>query len=46
MVQTILEAEFIAANEASRGVTWLEKLWKEIKSSKPNTYAMCDRACL
>jgi len=28
-----MEAEFIAASEASREIAWLEKLWKDIKPS-------------
>lgn len=37
-----MEAEFIAASEASREVAWLEKLWKEIMPARPIPTLWCD----
>lgn len=42
--QSTMEAEFIAASEASREVAWLEKLWKEIKPSYEVPTLWCDNA--
>jgi hypothetical protein len=40
--QSSMEAEFIAASEASREVAWLEKLWKEIKPAQKTPTLWCD----
>jgi hypothetical protein len=37
-----MEAEFIAASEASREIAWLEKLWKEIKPGQETPTLWCD----
>ena len=40
--QSTMEAEFITASKASREITWLEKLWKEIKPSHEIPTLWCD----
>jgi hypothetical protein len=40
--QSTMEAEFIAASEASREVAWLEKLWKEIVPTRQTPTLWCD----
>ena len=37
-----MEAEFVTASEASREITWLEKLWKDIKPSQETPTLWCD----
>jgi len=37
-----MEAEFVAASEASREIAWLEKLWKDIKPSQETPTLWCD----
>ena len=40
--QSTMEAEFITASEASREITWLEKLWKDIKPLQETPTLWCD----
>ena len=40
--QSTMEAEFVAASEASREIAWLEKLWKDIKPSQETPTLWCD----